>query len=256
MKRLLAILPILALLATSCYKEPYAEVVVTPNPAFVGEDIEFTNLSLNGRDFEWNLGDGTTSTYFDLVHYYVDPGKYTASLSAYGKKGDASTVYFDVDVTGSSLTVEVRDYETEALIQDASVVLFHSLNAWDEANYDNIVAEAFTDGYGECTFSNLSYQRYYVDVYWRSGDVGWVNWILGAEDVVWIETQMLPGGYNHKFIAYVDYVTFTDKKKSAGEDMVRPDVRPPLKDLSSNLKSTGVNRPLKENKSSVKVERK
>ncbi len=47
MKRLLTILPILLLAVAGCQREPYADANITPNPAYVGEDIEFTNLSDN-----------------------------------------------------------------------------------------------------------------------------------------------------------------------------------------------------------------
>mgnify|MGYP001271698686 CR=1 FL=1 len=37
MKRLLLILPILLLLLAGCHKDPYADAIITPNPAYVGE---------------------------------------------------------------------------------------------------------------------------------------------------------------------------------------------------------------------------
>ncbi len=62
MKRLLIILPILSLIVAGCYKEPFANATYSPNPAYVGEDISFLNLSQNvsyvecsGSDSSWNV---------------------------------------------------------------------------------------------------------------------------------------------------------------------------------------------------------
>jgi hypothetical protein len=250
MKRLLTILPLLSLLVTGCYDEPIAEAVISPNPAWVGEDITFTNLSHNTEHAEWVMGDGTTSSSFNVVHYYNDPGLYNVTLRAFGRKGDVNVASFAVDVTGSELTIVVKEFVDEYFIEGASVVLFASLEDWDEADYAKAVDEQFTNYKGECYFEDLSYQRYYVDVYYQVGNEGYVNWLLGQEDVAWIETQLLPGGYDHTFIAYVDFVTFN--KKSAG----RPAVRPPLEEVKSQLKNAGAERSLKENKFSVKRERK
>lgn len=252
MKRLFIILPLLSFIATSCYKEPVAEAVFTPDPAYVGQDVDFTNYSVNANRVQWDFGDGTISDAFNVTHYYVDPGTYTGSLSAYGKKGDVSVAPFQIQVIGSEIKIIVKDYEDDALIEGASVILFESLADWEAGNYKG-KPEAFTDAYGECTFSNLSYQKYYVDVQYReqNADTGWVNWLLAEEDIKWIETQMLPGNYDHTFIAYVDFVTFDDNKKSARFGM-RPEFRPPLNSLRSKLKSASSERALKENKISTK----
>ena len=113
MKRLLTILPLLSLLVTSCYQEPFADAIITPNPAWVGEDITFDNLSHNTDYVEWNMGDGSSSSAFNVVHYYTDPGTYDVTLSAYGKKGGVNVASFTVDVEGSELEIIVKEYWDE-----------------------------------------------------------------------------------------------------------------------------------------------
>ena len=253
MKRLLIILPILSLIVAGCYKEPVANATINPNPAWVGENVTFTNLSTNTGYSEWNLGDGNTSSSFNLVHYYIDPGQYTVTLNSYGDKKGTSRATFVVDVTGSALKIIVKEYIDEYLIEEASVLLYTSEADWYEADFDKSVGgEQFTNSYGECMFEGLSSQIYYVDVYYRVGNEGYVNWLLGEEDIGWVETQEVTGGYDHTFIAYVDAVTFDDQKKSTG----RPAVRPPLRDVSQ-MKGTGAgDRSPRENKFSTKIERK
>ncbi len=249
MKRLIIILPILSLLLAGCYEEPapYADAIITPNPAWVGEEITFDNLSANTSYADWTMGDGTSASAYNVLHYYYDPGFYDVTLRAHGYDGKVSVASFVVEVTGSELTIEVREIMDDYLIEGASVVLFASEDDWFEADYTKAVAEEFTDQTGRCYFTGLSYTRYYVDVY----EEDHVNWLLGEEDLYrWAETQMLPGGWDHTFIAYVDYVTW--EKKSTG----RPAERPSIEQLKGQLKSAGAPRPEKENKFSVKKEKK
>ena len=254
MKRLLIILPILSLLLAGCYKEPVANADIKYNPAWVGEDITFTNLSTNTAYSEWDMGDGTASSSFNVIHYYIDPGQYTVTLNSYGDKKGTSRATFVIDVTGSDLKIIVKEYYDEYLIEEASVLLYASQDDWYEANTDKAVGgEQFTNSYGECWFEGLSSQIYYVDVYYRLGNDGYVNWLLGEEDIGWVETQEVIGGYEQTFIAYVDAVTFDDdQKKSTG----RPMVRPPLRDVSQMKGTCTGNRALRENKISTKIERK
>lgn len=253
MKRLFYIIPILSVILTACHKDPYANATINPNPAWVGEDITFTNLSTDTEYSQWDMGDGTAATSFNVVHYYIDPGQYEVTLNSYGKNNKGvSRATFIVDVTGSELKIVVKEYFDEYFIEEASVVLFASQNDWYEADYDKIVGdEQFTNSIGECWFEGLSSQMYYVDVYYRVGNEGYVNWNLGEEDIGWVETQEVLGGYDHTFIAYVDAVTFEDQKKSTG----RPTVRPPLREVKSLHKAASSISP-KENKISTPIERK
>ncbi len=175
------------------------------------------------------MGDGTTSSAFNVIHYYIDPGTiYRNPQFPWRKEGNEQGL-FVVDVTGSDLKVIVKEYFDEYVIEEASVLLYASENDWYEADVDKAVGgEQFTNRYGECMFEGLSSQKYYVDVYYRVGNEGYVNWLLGEEDIGWVETQEVMGGYDHTFIAYVEAVTFDDQKKSTG----RPAIRPPLRDVS------------------------
>ena len=132
MKRLLIILPILSLIVAGCYKEPFANARINPNPAWVGEDITFTNLSTNTAYSEWDMGDGTVSSSFNVIHYYIDPGQYTVTLNSYGEKKGTSRATFVVDVSGSSLKVIVKEYYNEYVIEEASVYLYASLDDWND----------------------------------------------------------------------------------------------------------------------------
>ncbi len=56
-------------------------VVASPDPLICLPDpVVFNNNSANGNDFEWDFGDGTTSTDVNPSHVYSAPGQYTVTL--------------------------------------------------------------------------------------------------------------------------------------------------------------------------------
>jgi PKD repeat protein len=251
MKRLLTILPLLSLIVISCNRDPYAEAAVDLNPAYVGEYVQFTSYSTNTDHVEWEMGDGYLYNTPVVDHFYVDPGSYDVTLRAFGTKGGVSTALIPMVVIGSEITIEVREYYEEYLIPGVEIYLFRTLDDWDTGDVDNLgIGPFYTDSYGQVTIDGLSYQKYYVDAYLDTGGgEGYVNWILGGEDVYWIETQLLTGWETHSFTAYVEAVIFDSKKSTEA----RTD-RLPLSPANGQLKTTG-DRPQKENKSTVEGEK-
>jgi PKD repeat protein len=252
MKRLITILPLLSLLVISCHREPIADATVDLNPAYVGEYVRFTSYSTNTNHVEWDMDDGIMYTESVVDHYFVDPGFYDVRLTAFGDKGGVSTALIPMEVIGSAITIEVREYYDEYLIPDVEIYLFKSLDDWDTGDLDLAIGPFYTDNYGQVTIDGLSYQKYYVDAYYRVGNEGFVNWNLGDEDTYWIETQLLTGWEDHFFVAYVDAVIF-DAKKSAEAEEVRKG-RIPYSPAAGQLKSAG-DRPQKENKTTVEREK-
>jgi gliding motility-associated-like protein len=56
-------------------------VVAAPDPLVCLPDpVVFNNNSANGNQFEWNFGDGQTSTQVNPSHVYSGPGQYTVTL--------------------------------------------------------------------------------------------------------------------------------------------------------------------------------
>ncbi|MGB6036561.1 MAG: PKD domain-containing protein, partial [Cryomorphaceae bacterium] len=62
-------------------------------------EIAFSNFSI-GDTFEWDFGDGTTSTEFEPVHIYQEPGTYTVSMIASDSLSCnlADTVSLNIDI--------------------------------------------------------------------------------------------------------------------------------------------------------------
>ncbi len=62
-----------------------------------GNLVSFNNLSSNATSYEWNFGDGTTSTSINPTHTYAASGNYTATLIAdYCNYSDTTTQVINV----------------------------------------------------------------------------------------------------------------------------------------------------------------
>lgn len=69
-----------------------------PTASFLGQGegcapltVQFTNTSLQGLSYQWNFGDGGTSTADNPTYIYNVPGVYTVSMTAFGIGGGTNT---------------------------------------------------------------------------------------------------------------------------------------------------------------------
>jgi hypothetical protein len=210
MKKLAYFIIAIPIIMASCSRDPIADFFVSRNIVDVGESIHFTNNSIDADYFEWDFGDGTRTNSYDASHIYTVEGTYDVSLLAYNGRHWVDKAVATVHVLfPTSLEVIVLEYFDEYPIQDASVLLYNSIDDWvDEYNP---VVEGFTNQYGETVFSNLNSQRYYVDVWEEQHH----NYWLAEEDAGWIETHELIPNEMNTFFAYVDFVE--EPLKSSGE---------------------------------------
>jgi len=96
MNRFKAILPLIVIAGlvmwSSCKKDENKDVLaafsfeLTANPG----EVIFTNLSSNADIYEWNFGDGTSSTMINPTHIYTDNDTYIVILKATGSEGNNS----------------------------------------------------------------------------------------------------------------------------------------------------------------------
>jgi PKD repeat protein len=169
----------------------------------VGQEVYFNNGSKHADRFEWDFGDGVISSAENPSHIFTGTGVFTVKLTAFngGMKSEAT---MDIEIFIPTL-LAVYVYEwNEGLTYDnpiayASVWLYPTLTDWN--NEENVFAEGFTDADGAVAFSHLGEQRYYVDVLHEYYN----NYTLGAEDVGWIETDIIVPHKINWFDAWVDY---------------------------------------------------
>ena len=85
------------LLAASCTPEPVAsfEAAVPAQPAPV--DVQFTNTSQHADRYEWDFGDGQTSTEENPSHQYLEFGQMLVQLKAYqGEKVHIDSAFIEI----------------------------------------------------------------------------------------------------------------------------------------------------------------
>ncbi len=84
---------------TSCKKQPVASFTTSKTSVETGEQITFSNTSKDGVTYNWDFGDGTSSTSPSTTKTYTQTGNFTVQLTAYSKKekkSDKATVNITV----------------------------------------------------------------------------------------------------------------------------------------------------------------
>jgi hypothetical protein len=192
----------------------------------VGQTVFFNNNSNYGDRFEWDFGDGFVSNDRNPSHVFTATGAYDVTLTVTnGGSSDKSSLTINVLVP-TLLVVEVREYYSDAVVPDASVLLYSTLPDWDAQK--NSVNEAFTDADGIAVFSGVDPFVYYLDIYEATHD----NYQLRNEDVGFIRTPEVLSNKITWFVAYVDIVAHTNGMKGDRNFVVKKLVR---KSLDKNL---------------------
>ena len=199
MKKILYLVLLLPVVLFSCTKDPEAGFFIELDKPKIGQEIFFHNTSQNAETFEWDFGDGYMSTEKHPVYRYSLTGNYDVTLTSFNKKGVADKALLTINVVEPSLlVVEVLEYWEEDPVEDASVILYKSLDDWN--NQKNKIIEGFTDGDGIVVFSDLDPIVHFVDVWAENHD----NYLLKEEGVAFIMTQPIVPDKIQWFVAWVD----------------------------------------------------
>ena len=96
LKRIIAGFTFLLVL-TSCGKEPVANFTWEPKEPKAGQEVQFTNLSIDAKSYSWNFGDMSIGNETNPTHIYENKGSYIIDLSAHnGLKSDEKTATITV----------------------------------------------------------------------------------------------------------------------------------------------------------------
>lgn len=118
------------LVLTTCEKEdPIEAPTADIFRSIVGKQVAFTALTLHAEQWQWDFGDGQTSTERNPVHIYEEGGVYTITLVASNSEGtaDASTqVSLDLSpfemLTGGSAAPNGKTWRISAGHSDMDVI--------------------------------------------------------------------------------------------------------------------------------------
>ncbi len=123
-------------------------------------NVNFSNTSSNATTYEWDFGDGSTSTLENPSHTYTTGGVFSVKLKATNAAGD-NQITKTVTITEPSTDLEltIRD-ELGNLVSGVSVKLYASETDW--TNKTNQVGQTLiSNASGKVTFTNLSNIKYY-----------------------------------------------------------------------------------------------
>ena len=88
--RITILMAIAAIIFGSCAKEPTSLFTVDKTEIYVGDVVSFTNQSSDADTYQWDFGDGKTSSEVNPIHSYESAGTYTVTLIASTKKNSSS----------------------------------------------------------------------------------------------------------------------------------------------------------------------
>jgi len=95
-KSILFIVMIISIFVYSC-KKPESDFTWSPVSPVAGEEVKFTNLSLNAKSYSWNFGDMSVGREKNPTHVYKRTGSYIIDLRAHnGLRSDEKTVTITV----------------------------------------------------------------------------------------------------------------------------------------------------------------
>jgi PKD repeat protein len=106
--------------------QPLADFSMSKTSAQIGEEIIFTNNSLNATSYEWSFGDGSASTLENPTHTYLVAGGFQVLLRATGPGGEHTvskniTITYPAPVAGFTMSHTTAETGTEITFTNTSV---------------------------------------------------------------------------------------------------------------------------------------
>jgi PKD repeat protein len=147
---------------TTCSDTATQQVTITPplpTVSFIGQGegcapltVNFTNTSLLAQSYQWNFGDGGTSTADNPTYIYNVPGVYSVTLTAFGVGGAVNTMT-KVD------SIVVRPRANAFFVLQPTTVIVPSQPVFTYNLSAN--ADQFTWDFGDGTTSNAFNPTHY-----------------------------------------------------------------------------------------------
>jgi PKD repeat protein len=130
-----------------------ADFTYTPSSPVAGEEVYFNNQSMNGDSFEWDFGDGQTSTEYSPSHIFNAGGKFNVQLKAFNDEGAMDLVVYDIDVfvndpiADFGLYTEMGEGDDIFLVETDMVFTGEPLEFVNQSSYGASYNWDFGDGY-------------------------------------------------------------------------------------------------------------
>jgi len=189
---------------TACQKEPIASFVMSKSEIVSGETVSFTNTSVDGSSFEWDFGDGSTSSDENPTHTFDKDGVYSITMTATSKKGKKSSSAYETltVLLTTDMTIYVYLDGTETPVNDCTIRLYTNKTDWD--NHTNEIAKSNTNPNGMVAFTKLQPIVYYINAYKPVNGGYFANWELAYMTPTLVANTVNP---------YKIYVKYYSNKK-------------------------------------------
>ena len=147
-----------ALQALQCYNTPpTAEFTANYTNICIGQNIQFTDLSIgtSNTNWLWNFGDGNTSTLQNPTHSYSSAGPFTVTLTVTNAYGN------DIEIKNNYITTS-----TPSAVLSGSTNIVSGGNAYLQVQFNGNPPFSFvyTDGVSNYTLSSITQNPYYFSV--------------------------------------------------------------------------------------------
>lgn len=126
--------------------KPDADFRPVTDPKYIGLPITFQNLTQNGSTYQWDFGDGNTSTMVHPNNTYAEPGNYEIMLIATDRKGCIDTTYRVITILDefylyvpNAFTPDGDRFNNTFKISSINVVEFNIqiFNRWGELLFES-----------------------------------------------------------------------------------------------------------------------
>jgi PKD repeat protein len=138
---------------------PVASFTWTASNLTVPSTVTFTNTSTNGSSYQWDFGDGGSSTNFSPTHTYTTGGTYIVKLTVTGRSGTITTNQTVNLAKPTALQITVKDNLGNP-VSGAIVRLYSTLTDWTNETNQTFTPQT-SNTTGVVTFSPLSAISYY-----------------------------------------------------------------------------------------------
>ncbi|MCK5135049.1 MAG: PKD domain-containing protein [Bacteroidales bacterium] len=172
-----SVIIVIALLTViSCKRFPEPDFSYTPTDNLeAGDAIQFTNGSADANTYEWEFGDGGTSSQENPMYTYAEAGIYDVKLTAFNEAGGQAKTKSLIINEPTVLGFFVSDSTGKIALSDAEVWVYDNESDWENLNEPQITG--ITDSEGIVVFTNVEPIVFYI---WAVKQETGGTWISGG----------------------------------------------------------------------------
>ncbi|TVL96272.1 MAG: hypothetical protein CV087_23830 [Candidatus Brocadia sp. WS118] len=168
---------------------PSASFVMDKTSAIIGEEIQFTNHSKHATSYEWDFGDGNSSTEVNPTHVYLSTATFTITLTANGEGGSSSVTDSITIIEGGANTWYLQDSGINQHLND--VFFINSNVGW------TVATDWLKTTNGGRSWFIISPSEWSSSIFFINDQIGW--FAGGFENQFGFIVMTLDGGITFTF---------------------------------------------------------